>query len=134
MILQVMPAFNYTLSLFYTDNICDILCVGIFCGLCYTPDFCIVPLLELYQPDFINTFWLCDDVQLLLICLGKILHVYFYMHVRSCTRMYCVCVNLLNWTPVWLAPGDTQNSEFVCFFVLFQTIDQMLRAGPTTLK
>ena len=34
------------------------------------------------------------------------------------------------WTFVWLAPGDTQNSEFV----LLQTIGQMVIIGPTTLK
>ena len=37
---------------------------------------------------FIYTFWLCNDVQLVLICLGKMLHVYFHMHVQSCTRYY----------------------------------------------
>ena len=30
-----------------------------------------------YFDDFTDTFWLCNDVQLGLICLDKILHVYF---------------------------------------------------------
>ena len=29
-----------------------------------------------------------------------------------------VCSNSLTWTLVWLAPGGTRNSEFVCFYVL----------------
>ena len=55
------------------------------CGLCYTHDFCILLAVELDKLDgFIDTFWLCNDindidVQLILICLGKILHVYFHM-------------------------------------------------------
>ena len=43
-------------------------------------------------------------------------------------------VNLLNWNLVWLAPGDTQNSEFVCIYVLSQTVSQMVKIDPTSLK
>ena len=47
-------------------------------------------------------------------------------------------VNSLIWTLVWLAPGGTQNSEFVCFYFLFFTSDysigQMVKIDPTTLK
>ena len=41
-----------------------------------------------------------------------------------------------HWTLVWLAPGPggTQNSEFVCFYVLLQTICQMVKIDTTTLK
>ena len=42
-------------------------------------------------------------------------------------------VNSLIWTLVWLAPGGTQNSEFVCFYVLLQTIGQMVKIDPTTV-
>ena len=46
--------------------------------------------------------------------------------------MHCfVYLNSLYWTLVWLAPGDTQDSEIVCFYVLFQTIGQMVMTGPT---
>ena len=36
-------------------------------------------------------------------------------------------VNSLIWALVWLAPGGTQNSEFVCFYVLLQTVSQMVK-------
>ena len=32
------------------------------------------------------------------------------------------------------APGGSQNSEFVCVYVLPQTIGQMVMVGPTSLK
>ena len=50
--------------------------------------------------------------------------------VNDC--MYCfVYLNSLYWTLVWLAPGDTQDSDIVRFYVLFQTIGQMVTTGPT---
>ena len=59
------------------------------CELCYTHDFCIILVVGLCKlDDFIDTFWLYNVVQLVLICLGKIVHVYFHMHVESCTRYY----------------------------------------------
>ena len=33
-----------------------------------------------------------------------------------------------------VAPGGTQNSEFVCFYVLLQTVHQMVKIDPTTLE
>ena len=46
---------------------------------------------------------------------------------------YLVYLNSQYWTLVWLAPGDTQDSEIVCFYVLFQTIGQMVILAQTTL-
>ena len=66
--------------------------------------------------------------------LGKILHVCLYIHAID-EWMHCVCLYEFNeLTLVWLAPGGTQNSEFIWFHVLFQTIGRMVIVGPTTLK
>ena len=37
----------------------------------------------------------------------------------------------LNWTLVWSAPGGTQSSDFVCFYVLHQNIGQLVVIDPT---
>lgn len=35
--------------------------------------------------------------------------------------MHCSCL-WMNWTLVWLAPGDSQNSEYVCFMSYFSLL------------
>ena len=43
-------------------------------------------------------------------------------------------MNSLKWTLISLAPGGTQNSEFVCLQIVFQTIAQMVMVVLTTLN
>ena len=57
---------------------------------------------------------------MVLIDINSMINIYDIrqMSMKTCFRV--VCVNSLTWTLVWLAPGGTRNSVFVCFYVLPQ--------------